>query len=206
MVDINDYQIVLPPYLSEQSTAELLADIEKFPEHYGELYTSYLPEPNILYQGDGISGLPMLYADGKCTDIKLNASIVLSNTCDMDNRNKRKYSTYILYCPIFKLTKFKEGIESIHGKNSADSLVASIKKQACTSILYLPAWKSGQDDGIVFLDRIYHIHSSMIDLNRLSETRLFSLSNFGFYLLLLKLSVHFCRMQEKVDRYVRPIY
>lgn len=202
MVDINDLQITLPPYLSAQSTDELFADIEKFPEHYGELYTSYLPEPNILYQGDGISGLPMLYADGECTDITLKASIILSNTCDMDSRNKRKYSTYILYCPIFKLTEFRKGIESTYGKNTADSLISGIKKQACTSVLYLPAWQSDQDEGIVFLDRIFHIHSSKIDLSRVSENRIFSLSNFGFYLLLLKLSIHFCRMQEKVDRYV----
>jgi hypothetical protein len=29
---------------------------------------------------------------------------------------------------------------------------------------------------------------------------LFTLSNFGFYLYLLKLSIHFTRIQEKIDR------
>ena len=30
--------------------------------------------------------------------------------------------------------------------------------------------------------------------------KLFTLSNTGFYMLVLELSVHFCRLQEKVNR------
>jgi len=34
----------------------------------------------------------------------------------------------------------------------------------------------------------------------LRQKRLFSLSNYGFYLLLFKMSIHFCRMGENIDR------
>ena len=36
------------------------------------------------------------------------------------------------------------------------------------------------------------------------KEKLFTLSNTGFYMLVLKLSVHFCRLQEKVNRKPTP--
>ena len=44
------------------------------------------------------------------------------------------------------------------------------------------------------------VDNSYISREELNSKRLFSLSDYGFYMLLFKLSVHFSRIQEKVNR------
>ncbi len=56
------------------------------------------------------------------------------------------------------------------------------------------------EDSIVFLDKIYHVDNRFINRDTLEDQRLFSLSDYGFYMLIFKLSVHFSRIQEKVNR------
>ena len=65
--------------------------------------------------------------------------------------------------------------------------------------MFLPKNKN-IEDSIIFLDRILHIDCRSVNRDTLKEQRLFSLSDYGFYLLIFKLSVHFSRIQEKVDR------
>lgn len=94
-----------------------------------------------------------------------------------------------------------EGVSSILSSNELNSHINSLKKQLVTQILYLPKGYGLKYDGIVFLDRINNISHRDIDRLKLNEKRLFTLSDYGLYLFLLKLSIHFTRIQEKVDRY-----
>lgn len=68
-----------------------------------------------------------------------------------------------------------------------------------TQIIFLPA-NSQMEDSIVFLDKIYHVDNRFINRDTLEDQRLFSLSDYGFYMLIFKLSIHFSRIQEKVNR------
>lgn len=52
----------------------------------------------------------------------------------------------------------------------------------------------------VSLDKIYHVDNRFINRDTLEDQRLFSLSDYGFYMLIFKLSIHFSRIQEKVNR------
>ena len=105
--------------------------------------------------------------------------------------------------PLVELDKFisvlqNNGLQA----NVIKDQVTAIKQQRNTSILFLPA--SGMiKDSIVLLDNLFNIKTSYIKRNTITNIRLASLSNYGFYLLLFKLSIHFCRMQERVDR--KPI-
>ncbi len=67
-------------------------------------------------------------------------------------------------------------------------------------MLYLPIGGSLGYEAVVFLDRINHCSNKSISRENISESRLFMLSNYGFYLFLVKLSIHFNRIQENVDR------
>lgn len=73
------------------------------------------------------------------------------------------------------------------------------KQQKITQIIFLPA-NSQMEDSIVFLDKIYHVDNRFINRDTLEDQRLFSLSDYGFYMLIFKLSIHFSRIQEKVNR------
>ena len=67
------------------------------------------------------------------------------------------------------------------------------------NVIFLPA-NSQMEDSIVFLDKIYHVDNRFINRDTLEDQRLFSLSDYGFYMLIFKLSIHFSRIQEKVNR------
>ena len=105
-----------------------------------------------------------------------------------------------MYAPIIEIEKYRDVlIEKGASKEQVEGHLQAVRKQEVSSVLYLPAI-SKLKESIVFFDRIMSIDNSFIKREELKHNRLFSLSDYGFYLLLFKLSVHFSRIQEKVNR------
>jgi hypothetical protein len=52
----------------------------------------------------------------------------------------------------------------------------------------------------VFFDRLLHVSQKYVDRKTVQTRRLFSLSDYGFYLFVFKLSIHLSRIREGVDR------
>ncbi|MBQ7664864.1 MAG: hypothetical protein IJS43_06545 [Bacteroidaceae bacterium] len=118
----------------------------------------------------------------------------------MAPENERLYSSSIIYAPIIELKKYEETLLKNNIQEAAiKNHINAIRKQSITSIFFLPC-NTSIADSIVFLDRIMSIDNSFFSRKELINKRLFSLSDYGFYLLLFKLSVHFSRIQEKVNR------
>jgi len=59
-----------------------------------------------------------------------------------------------------------------------------------------------QDDSIVFLDRVNNYPLGEMSVEDVKRKKLFVLSNYGLYIFLIKLSIHFTRIQENGDRLV----
>jgi hypothetical protein len=79
--------------------------------------------------------------------------------------------------------------------------VVAIKEQRVHNIFYLPAGEGIQNDRIALLDDVYSFPTGELDPNDGSRNKkLGTLSMLGFYLFVLKLSVHFCRLHENVER------
>ena len=190
----------LPKYLSEENYNNLLTELKSFPYNIDNRMYTYSLDNNIIYQGDGIKEMPIIDLANIGKGVKITNCLILSNTCDMDIANNRLFPASIMYAPIINLANYisvlqKQGVDDTKIKNH----VTNLKQQKITQIIYLPA-NSRIDDSIVFLDRIQHIDNRYIDRNLLETKRLFSLSDYGFYMLIFKLSVHFSRIQEKVNR------
>lgn len=198
---IDELDIYLPKYLSAKSKKELLDTLEKFPENSNKsFYTYFLKDEEIIFQGDG---LKKLYAfNFKSKDIKEINGIVFSNTCDISQENLRNYPSNIVYAPIITLEKYKEKVLIPLNKttNQIESHLLELKKQRITQIFYLPKLDGILEESIVFLDRVFHIPNDCIDRSKLSNQRIFTLSDFGNYLFVFKLSLHFNRIQDKVER------
>lgn len=189
----------LPKYLSETEQKKLLAEIKAFPQNLDtRFYTDYLREELVVFQGDGVSGLKISnlpsekFIDAKC--------IVTSNTCDTNLDNQRLFRSRLTYCPLIDFEKyidslFHYGIDKTKIANHSKA----IKKQEVTQILYLPA-NSKSRECIVFLDRVNNCELNAISTKNIKERRLFTLSNYGFYMFLLKMSISFTRIGEGVDR------
>lgn len=200
-MNLEQLQIYLPKYLSSASEKELFSGLKGFPDNIDErIYTSYLKESPLIYQGDGLK--EMLIVNLPSLETKQAPAMVLSNTCDIDPANQRNFDSQVVYTPIVSLEKYVSIVLESTGKSRAqiDSHLTSIRKQFITQIFYLPAYGDILSESIVFLDRILNIGNQHIDRDSLSANRIFSLSDYGNYLFLYKLSLHFTRIQDKVDR------
>lgn len=195
-----DLKLYLPSYLSQGSDKELYDFLKNFPLKISKKFYSIIAdETKNIYQGDGIVDLPVIkFPD---TEWRKQHCIVLSNTCDNSLDNARFFSSQIIYAPIFNLQKYRLILtKENYAKDRIDSHINSIREQKISSIFYLPKINDEYGESLVFLDRLFHAPSKMINIEQLNEKRTFSLSNQGFYILLYKLSVHFSRIKERLDR------
>lgn len=194
-----EIRLYLPRYLSEESQDALFSELKQFPDNRGDrLYSSSLDDDPDVFQGDGLLELPI--SNLPDTRIQEGPVMVLSNTCDTSLENKR--ASRIAYCPILKLSTYLDFIErtGIRTGEGLQSLVASIKGQQVTSLFYLPSGGTLAEDCVALLDRPNNCDMSYLAANPQKRTKMFILSTYGFYLFLLKLSIHFSRIREAVDR------
>ena len=188
MITEDELKKYLPKYLSEENYKTLLAELKSFPYNIdGRMYTSML-DKNVIFQGDGLKKMPIIDLANIERGVKKVSCLILSNTCDMDLSNSRMFPASIMYAPIINLTTYISVLQK-----------QGINSNKITQIIFLPA-NSQMEDSIVFLDKIYHVDNRFINRDTLEDQRLFSLSDYGFYMLIFKLSIHFSRIQEKVNR------
>jgi hypothetical protein len=187
----------LPQYLSIDDTKKLFNELKNFPYNIHQRFYAAI-EGNIIYQGDGIEGIPAFQLPN--TQSKISQSMAISNTCDMDIQNKRNIPMRILFSQIISLGKIEKSLlETNIPKDKISNYIESIRQQKVTNAFYLPKG-SKIEESVVFFDYTNSFDIHFIDRETIKDKKLFSLSDYGFYILLLKLSIHFTRIQEKVNR------
>lgn len=200
MKDFDEIKQYLPKYLSPEATESLFEDLKAFTDKpHDRLYSGVLGSDEQVLQGDGLSYMPISNLPESI--IGAGPVIVLSNTCEIDSNNVRALTARITYCPIVKLSKFVETLEKKSVEKAIiDDTVDSIKRQRTLSIIFLPKAGLLLEDYIALLDRPNNCGIEAVPSVKDSPDRLFSLSNFGWYLFLFKISLHFTRIQEAIHR------
>ena len=199
MISWNEVKQYLPQYLTAESTQILFDQLKQFPDNIdSRLYTTRLKDKTFIFQGDGFSSFPFVFFPDKETFE--NPAMILSNTCDNVVRENTYTPIHLIYAPIIKMSNFinllrDNGIE----QDKINNYISTIKKQYVTQIFYLPVGDGVKEESLVFFDKINN-SQNMVEKEHIAERRLFSFSDYGFYLLLLKISIHFTRIREKIDR------
>lgn len=198
----DDLRIYLPKYLSEEAQRDLYNELSLFPENLDKrFYWSHLKDEKTLFQGDGISEIAMVdYVSCKHRNVP---GILISNTCDVSTENSRLFTPFLMFAPIFSLKKYQNGLlkQQDQDSNKVLSHIRSVREQKITSFFYLPSYGDRlMDDSFVRLDCIFNVPTCNVSIAALTNKRIFTLSNYGFYLFLLKLSIHFTRVHETIDR------
>ena len=75
----------------------------------------------------------------------------------------------------------------------------AIREQRVTTMFYLPKGGSLEEEYVALLDDLHTVPARIFE-QVAERKKLFTLSLVGFYLFVLKLSVHFCRLHEEVAR------
>jgi len=199
MNHFEDFKQYLPKYLSAEAEVNLFNDLKDFPENLKRLYAGVLASENDVFQGDGLK--EMLIVNLPDPAVRKGPAMVISNTCDTSFSNTRLLPPKIAYCPLVKLSNYI----TLLRRNSIpeariDTRIKEIRRQEITSIFFLPKGGSLPEDCVALLDNINSCDVSYLSPESVTSLRLFSLSNYGFYVFLFKLAVHLTRIRESVDR------
>ncbi len=79
-------------------------------------------------------------------------------------------------------------------------MVRDVKNQNLTQVFYLPRGASLEEEYIVFFNTIVSCDTNHIFREQLNEQKLFSLSDYGIYLFIFKLSIFLTRLNEEISR------
>lgn len=209
--DSQKWDLLLPSTLLDKDKERLKRMLEQFivPEHKNKIkkYDDFYLQNSFDYflQGDilkNINSLSWDYENSKYTFAN-SPVILLSNTCDVSKENKHIFDKQALYAPVTKLDFFVDSLrEDSIDESKIVSICNTLKRQEYSNIFYLPPNPINKNEYIVLLDNIFWQPSTVLKekLSNINDERFLSLNHFGFYLLITKLSYHFCRTPEETDR------
>lgn len=185
----------IPYYLTQNQKDGLLKALAEFPRPIPYYIGRYEDE---LLQGDGWEKLEIIrFETGDRDRIK---GILLSNSCDIGPDNKRALPPNITFAPIIKLSRYAQALlNSGQAQQQVDDHLLAIREQRVSSMFYLPKGGSLDDEYVALLDDLHTVPVQAFECVA-ERKKLFTLGQVGFYLFLLKLSVHFCRFHEEVTR------
>lgn len=200
---MNDYLFkeYLSSYLAAEKVEDLFESIKNFPENIEKIYVK--DNRSYYLQGDCVDNLPMtrlFEKDGilNCQTI-YGKAVILNNSCDISEEREGGRKVNLFYSPLISLTKFEQMLER-SGKNKEQicNYLKQIKKQTLSHIMYFPAFCGNKEEYLIMFDKIFSCDYDLA--KKYIKHRIFSLSNYGFYSFILKMSVHFLRIREREDR------
>jgi len=195
---LEEISVFLPKYLSPDEQHGLFDEIKRLPNDIA-FYDRRRDLDDDLLQGDGWRGLVAINFDS--LERKSLSGVIVSNSCDVDIKNKRDISPNVLFAPIIRLSDFGALLKA-SGKTAYQitERLDTIRSQRITSIFYLPKCDGVIDESLILLDDI-HRHP-LRNFVKVDRAKVFTLTQTAFYLFLIKLSVHFHRVNEGVHRYI----
>ncbi|OIK41869.1 hypothetical protein [Citrobacter portucalensis] len=197
-LDVEKFKDQIPYYLTQSQKEGLARALEDFPENTNYYLSNYPVDlRNAALQGDVFKQLT-IYGPQGSRQIK---GIILSNSCDIDTQNKREFPMRAVFAPLIKLDAMVEKLRSAQiPQGVIDQKLDAIKKQLVTNVVYLPECEH-IPESIIFLDDVHQIPTEELRKSLERQEKILTLSQVGFYILLFKLSIHFCRFHENVARY-----
>lgn len=185
----------IPYYLTQEAAKGLLNELRNYSDKT-DFYTSRYPDE--FLQGDGWQGFTIF--DFHTNEGRPVKAMVLSNSCDISTENAREMPSKITFVPLIKFNKLQKLFEAA-GKDpqAVQQKMLAIREQKNTSFFFLPAQTSLPEDYVAWLSDVHSMPSSIF-IDGAKRSKIFTLNMTGFYLFLFKLSIHFCRFHENLDR------
>jgi len=182
---INNAALILPEH-----KAEFTKYLEKLPDGIDKwLYLGNIADAASVYQGDILLDIPVCLIDDDGNAIAGRDIVALiSNTCDMQSARQE----FVTVCPIVTFDELRQNIES----QKLDALLHDIKNNRIFRYFYLPP-NGGFPEGYIDFSRMVSISSLYLnDIKRSKPQQcILSLSHYGYYFFLVKLTFHLARME-----------
>ena len=193
--DPRNVETFLTPYLREDRKKGFLEALRDFPPTKNFYQNVGDPEP---LQGDCWAGVTVInFADSRRDRIK---GLVLSNSCDIAEANPRPFPVGLNFAPLVPLARYEDTLQrAIGNRDRVANHIGDVRAQKVSSLFFLPDVGTLGGDSVAILDDVHTVPLDYFTRDS-AKSRVFSLSDVGFWLFLFKLSFHFCRFHERVDR------
>lgn len=193
-----DLERGIPAYLSRADKEALVAALRDFPhgrQNRPYFYRSADPEP---LQGDLWRGLEVFrFEDGAKKRV---VGMLVSNSCDISEGNKRHFPPKVSFAALIPISKYRDALlKNGISEEKITAHLTEVRAQGVTSLFYLPAEEGLEAEHVAVLQDLHSIPLASFH-DDAKKLRVASLNQLAFYLFLFKLSIHFCRFLEGVDR------
>ncbi|QQS29392.1 MAG: hypothetical protein IPM47_00090 [Sphingobacteriales bacterium] len=208
-----EFDLILPNYLVNEEKARLRDALKQFTVDkkgkeidYTDFYKTY--GHAYFMQSDLVKEIRMSFwnEESSVFEKAYPDAIIISNTCDISFGNKHNInSKQCLFAPLIDFNEYIHDLTaSGYEKDKLDQFIQSVKAQLVTNLFYLPLFHDDQKEFVVILDNLFWFPANELNsyIDNIQENRITSLSHFGYYLFILKLSYHLCRLPEQCDREV----
>jgi len=209
----DDFDLILPNYLVDEEKSRLRDALRQFTVdekgkeiNYADFYKSY--GHAYFMQSDLVKEIRMsLWSEeGAVFEKAYSDAIIISNTCDISFENKHSInSKQCLFAPLIDFNEYISDLAtSGYEKEKLEQFIQTVKAQLVTNLFYLPLFHKDNKEYVVFLDNVFWFPAIELNsyIDNIQDNRITSLSHFGYYLFILKLSYHLCRLPEQCDREV----
>lgn len=191
-----DLRILLGEDLSEGSLRDVVAELQRIQSGYQITQTNHAES---LLQGDIYGAVGVVERRGNHLSIEHRRAMLVSNSCDVDRRNARDLPVSVTIAPVMRLSRFRQMLlDSDVDEDRIASIVQSLKVQELSTMLYVPVGSGVQEPLVVMLSNVQSM--SIDEFNTPLPNREAVLTARGFWLLVIKLAMHFCRPYEAVER------
>jgi hypothetical protein len=130
-------------------------------------------------------------------------ALLISNTCDVDVSDKsRDVPKEVAFVPVVPIRDY---VASLMGdprvSNKVETIILDVKNQKYSNLFYLPSTR-GFEEHVALLDQPFWFPADELRtiFAGVLESRVVSLSQWAYYLFIMKLSYHLCRLPEAADR------
>ena len=204
---LDELEKLLPAELTLQKKGRLRDGLAQFSDpdnSQDKSYTDFYLQTahDYFLQGDLIREIrfPSFNAESGRYEKLYYDALILSNTCDIYESNKRIIEKKIVLAKMITVEVFNESMKEV-GIENPDVILANVKNQKHSNIMYLPPSRHNLDY-LVYLDDLSVVEKEEINALKadMTNNRIESLDYFGHFLFIFKLSYHFCRLPEETDR------
>lgn len=197
-INPEDLTTGLPAYLTAADQAAITRGLRDFTQSQrlaAFYYSTRDPEP---LQGDVWGRIDVFnFSTGERKRVR---ALLVSNSCDISAGNERYLAAKVTVATVISMGAYRQLLLT-HGlsEQRVGDHLNQVRAQAVTHLFYLPEGASMDGEHVALLQDLHSLPTQAMTEDP-PKPRLASLSQFAFYLLLFKLSVHFCRFLEDVDR------
>lgn len=203
------FEELLPSYLHDLSKNRIRNALSQFSKEgaidYSDFYSSkkqsFLMQSDLLHSVQGI----MWNEDSGNVESAYNPAMLISNSCDITLENIRSINKKdALFAPVTLLEEYVDDCRKNDiNEQQIASFLTTLKRQEYSNLFYLPPNQINGREYYVRLDRIYWTPISFLQtaMSDLHEARFISLSHWAWYLFIVKISLHICRVPETVERF-----